>query len=217
MGVSSDLYDEIITSGELTHYVLDNGLDPWLGKELRKCFLITGKRNESVHQGLPLEFVDRPDQADFVLVTGTQNYGDALEEYEETLQACVAANLVMVCANPDIGVLHNGRYEICAGSHAERYEMLGGSVRYYGKPYPDIYHHALKHVSVAREKTLMIGDNIQTDILGATKCGLDNLLILSGMHAEELACSRFIGPSAMRLKQFIDSSKVKPNYVALRL
>ena len=217
MGVSPHLYDEIITSGELTHYVLENGLDPWLGKELRRCFLITGERNESVHKGLPLDFVDRPDQADFVLVTGTRNYGDALEEYEETLQACVAANLVMVCANPDIGVLHNGRYEICAGSHAERYEMLGGSVRYYGKPYPDIYHHALKNVSANKERILMIGDNMHTDILGAAKCGLDSLLILSGMHADELACSRAVEPSAERLKQFLDSSHIKPTYVSLAL
>jgi HAD superfamily hydrolase (TIGR01459 family) len=217
MGISPRLYDEIITSGELTHYVLANGLDPWLEKDLRKCFLITGERNESVHLGLPLDFVDTPEQADFVLVTGTKNYGDALEEYEDTLQACVAANLIMVCANPDLRVLHNGRYEICAGSHAARYEVLGGSVRYYGKPYPDIYQHALKFVSAPKEKILMIGDNLETDILGAVKCGLDSLLIMTGMHAEELSCTREVGPSEERLQNFLHGSQVKPTYLSLVL
>ena len=45
----------------------------------------------------------------------------------------------MICANPDREVIRGGVRQICAGAIAERYESLGGEVRWYGKPDPTIY------------------------------------------------------------------------------
>lgn len=43
------------------------------------------------------------------------------------------------------------------------------------KPHPDIFRFALKQASCPAEKTIMIGDNLQTDIIGARNSGIDQL------------------------------------------
>jgi putative hydrolase of the HAD superfamily len=44
------------------------------------------------------------------------------------------------------------------------------------KPSPRYFDYAFKMAGAARETTLMIGDNLQTDILGALNAGIDALL-----------------------------------------
>jgi HAD superfamily (subfamily IA) hydrolase, TIGR02254 len=44
------------------------------------------------------------------------------------------------------------------------------------KPAPQYFDYALRQSGASRESTLMIGDNLQTDILGALNAGLDALL-----------------------------------------
>ena len=45
------------------------------------------------------------------------------------------------------------------------------------KPSPLFFDYALKQTGAQRESTLMIGDNLQTDILGALHAGLDAMLV----------------------------------------
>jgi putative hydrolase of the HAD superfamily len=45
------------------------------------------------------------------------------------------------------------------------------------KPSPLYFDYALKVSGASRETTLMIGDNLQTDILGALHAGLDAMLV----------------------------------------
>ncbi|HEY9578054.1 MAG TPA: HAD family hydrolase, partial [Pseudobacillus sp.] len=50
----------------------------------------------------------------------------------------------------------------------------------FGKPDPAIFAHALKLMDVSPEEAIMIGDNLGTDILGATRVGMDSILIDHG-------------------------------------
>jgi HAD superfamily hydrolase (TIGR01459 family) len=94
----------------------------------------------------------------------------------------------MVCANPDLVVIHAGRQEICAGALALRYEQLGGRVQYFGKPHPPIYRDCLVLLGISdRRRILAVGDSLRTDIAGANGAGIDGLLVLGGIHQEELA------------------------------
>lgn len=43
------------------------------------------------------------------------------------------------------------------------------------KPHPDIFRFALRQASCPAERTIMIGDNLQTDIMGARDSGIDQL------------------------------------------
>jgi HAD superfamily hydrolase (TIGR01459 family) len=93
----------------------------------------------------------------------------------------------MVCANPDLVVIHRGKAEICAGAIAQRYEELGGPVQYFGKPHAPIYRDCFALLGVAdRRRILAVGDSLRTDIAGANAAGIDGLLVLGGIHQEEL-------------------------------
>ena len=94
----------------------------------------------------------------------------------------------MVCANPDLVVVNGGKTEICAGTVARRYEALGGKVHYFGKPHAPIYQESLALLGVGdRKRILAVGDSLRTDIAGANAAGIDGLLVLSGIHRDELA------------------------------
>ncbi|MBM7649436.1 putative hydrolase of the HAD superfamily [Bacillus ectoiniformans] len=50
----------------------------------------------------------------------------------------------------------------------------------FGKPNPAIFEHALKLMGVSKEEVIMVGDNLSTDILGATRCEIDSIWIDHG-------------------------------------
>jgi putative hydrolase of the HAD superfamily len=45
----------------------------------------------------------------------------------------------------------------------------------YNKPHPKIFHWAMSSVNGKKEECLMIGDDIEVDILGAKSCGMDQV------------------------------------------
>jgi ribonucleotide monophosphatase NagD (HAD superfamily) len=93
----------------------------------------------------------------------------------------------MVCANPDLVVIHNGRAALCAGAIAEQYEAMGGRVRWHGKPHRSVYDSVLGLLGVAdRDRILAVGDSLRTDIAGADAAGIPSLFIAgSGIHGAE--------------------------------
>ncbi len=50
-----------------------------------------------------------------------------------------------------------------------------------GKPAPILYHQALARMQAAPRETLMIGDRLETDILGGARIGIRTALLLSGV------------------------------------
>jgi len=64
----------------------------------------------------------------------------------------------------------------------EIFENLGGKAIYFGKPYREIYLSCLD----MNKRTLVIGDNLNTDIKGANNMKLDSLFITSGIHKSKI-------------------------------
>jgi 4-nitrophenyl phosphatase len=56
-----------------------------------------------------------------------------------------------------------------------------------GKPQPDMYRFALEGLGVSPEQTLVVGDRVETDILGAQKLGCKTALVLSGVTSQAAA------------------------------
>jgi len=50
-----------------------------------------------------------------------------------------------------------------------------------GKPNPYLFEVALQRLGTSREKTLVVGDRLETDILGGYRAGCKTLLVLSGV------------------------------------
>ena len=94
-------------------------------------------------------------------------------------------SLLMICVNPDIEVVRGNKKEFCAGALALKYEEFGGNVKYFGKPYIDIYKNAMQKIGFKdKKKILVIGDSLRTDILGASNFNIDSALVLSGIHGK---------------------------------
>ena len=116
--------------------------------------------------------------------TGLDDERLAVADYAGELAEMAARGVRLHCLNPDRVVIHGGVAELCAGALADAYEALGGETRWYGKPYPAIYDHALALAgNPSRETVLAVGDGLPTDVLGAARQGLDCLFVSGGIHA----------------------------------
>ena len=178
------LYNLLITSGDSTRHYLKA-----LSKN--KSFYHLGpKRDKSLFMDLGLK-KSSINNADFVVCTGVNNNKDNLSKYIPTLKKIKKKNLKMICANPDLIVHRGNRTEYCAGSIAKLYEKMGGKVKYFGKPYKYFYGYICKILKekykkkINKKKILVIGDNLNTDILGANNFKVQNLLITGGIHKSE--------------------------------
>lgn len=63
-----------------------------------------------------------------------------------------------------------------------------------GKPEAAIYQNALKQFNANPAATLMVGDRLNTDILGANRLGIATALVLTGVNSREDAASGEIKP-----------------------
>ena len=119
--------------------------------------------------------------SNFILCTGLfEDYNDNLEYYKNLL--LTQTKKTMICTNPDLVVNRGEKKELCAGSIAKLFEDIGGSVKYFGKPYSLVYKLS---ADVKDKKVLCVGDNLNTDIKGAKNQNYDSIFITSGIHNKE--------------------------------
>ncbi|HZT52402.1 MAG TPA: TIGR01459 family HAD-type hydrolase [Stellaceae bacterium] len=211
IGVPARLYDAIHSSGEEVWQHLKHRDEPFYAALGRRCYLIGPTRDEGMLDGIEVERVADVAAADFLLNTGPWGWDETTEGYEPVLQAARARDLPMVCANADLVVVHRGRRVICAGALAERYEALGGRVRWHGKPFPSVYDTCLGLMGIAdRRRVLAVGDSLRTDIAGARAAGLDCVWVVGGIHGEELGLAPGAAPEPGRIAAALAASGQSP-------
>ena len=188
IGVPAGLYHEVMSSGEEAWQYLKRRDDPFYASLGTTCLHICSDRDLEIRVGLELTYVDDPGLAEFILNTGPAGWDDTLEDYAPVLAACRDRGLKMVCANPDLTVMHGAKLALCAGALAVHYEEIGGTVRWHGKPYRSVYDSCFELMGIDdRSRILAVGDSLRTDIAGANGAGIDCLLIAGGLHAKEFA------------------------------
>ncbi|MCC7396435.1 MAG: TIGR01459 family HAD-type hydrolase [Planctomycetes bacterium] len=184
LGCPRAAWTAIVTSGDA------------IREELRRrapgpMFRIGPASEQSLWQGLGLTFAEL-DHARFVGVSGLRTWEETPDAYTDVLRRMRAADLELLCANPDIQVRLGDSLVWCAGAIARDYQALGGRVVMAGKPYAPIYELAYVEVErqlgrrPARSRMLCIGDGVPTDVLGANRQGHDMLFIAGGMHGDAL-------------------------------
>ncbi len=217
LGVARDLYDDVLTSGEDTWQALRTrgqpNAAPFYRDLGRRCFLFGAARDLSLFEQIDVERVADIAAADFILCTNLYDYGQTPADHEATLRAAAARGQPMICANPDLVVVHGDALEYCAGAVAELYERLGGRVAYHGKPHAPIYGRARAILGgTPPRRVLCIGDSLRTDIAGANAARLDSLLVVGGIHLEE-----FTGPDGRldpaRVTAACDTAKAWPTWI----
>jgi len=188
IGVPAGLYHGVMSSGEEAWQHLKARDDPFYAALGQLCLHICSGRDLEIREGLGLTYVDDPGIAEFILNTGPAGWDDTIEDYAPILAASCERGLKMVCANPDLTVMHGAKLALCAGALAVHYEEIGGAVRWHGKPYRSVYESCFELLGIGdRGRILAIGDSLRTDIAGANGAGIDSLLIAGGLHAKEFA------------------------------
>ena len=112
-----------------------------------------------------------------------------LAEFSLQLEKLATLGKTLILSNPDVFApfqIDNGKYPVATqGSIGFYYEkFFGGKVLYFGKPFKEIFDFARKVSSSEKDKILMIGDTLWTDILGAHNAGIDSALVMTGVSGE---------------------------------
>ncbi|MCV6548140.1 MAG: TIGR01459 family HAD-type hydrolase [Cohaesibacter sp.] len=206
LGVPKDCYDAVVTSGDVSR-------DAILQTGKTKLYHLGPDRDLPLYEGLNVELVDEK-AAELVCCTGLLD--DAVEtpdDYDAMLKDFAKRGLQFICANPDRVVEKGGTLIYCAGALAERFEAYGGEPIMVGKPCGPIYDASLAELTkanggeVERDKILLIGDSLPTDMRGAHHQKLDALFITAGIHAADFGPSD--DPDAERVLHRLDHEDVQ--------
>ncbi|MGB0718929.1 MAG: TIGR01459 family HAD-type hydrolase [Bdellovibrionales bacterium] len=185
IGIGPTLYDQIVTSGEMTWQGLDKQAEGFFKDLGKKVYVISRGNDRSIVDGLDVEVVEDPSDADFMIISGSDAPHKTLADYEPALKKAVRKQLKALCANPDSRGVMGGQNIMGPGTIASRYKDFGGVVHYIGKPHQPIFQHCIK---ILQEKdiypgqTIMIGDSITHDILGGSLVNIDTCLVRTGLH-----------------------------------
>ncbi len=187
IGVPADCHDTIVTSGDVTLAALVRRADPWHARLGRTYFYLGADRDAGMLDGLDYRPVDGIEAASFILNLGLANAAaECLDDYRPLLAESRERGLAMVCGNPDLTVVRGDRMLLCAGALAEAYAEIGGDVAWHGKPHRPAYQACRLAIGAeSNRRVLALGDSLRTDIAGANRAGLDSLLAVGGIHAED--------------------------------
>ena len=176
MGMEEEIRNHVFTSGEAAlNYLKKFYL-------LEKFFHIGPARDFDLFNDFKNNQSKDIDDCQYLLCTGLfDDHDKDLNYYKELFEKHI--NKKMICTNPDLIVDRGNKRELCAGSVAMIFEKLGGEAIYFGKPYPEVYNQSINNF---KKKILSIGDNLNTDIKGANLLNYDSLLILNGVHKNEI-------------------------------
>ncbi|MDB5315032.1 MAG: family HAD-type hydrolase [Rhodospirillales bacterium] len=187
MGVERHLYDETLSSGEVTWRVLRDRTHPFMAGLGDRAFHIGPERDLSVIEDGVARLVPTPREAEFLLNTGPdpERGPKSVEPYRPALAACLAAGLPMICVNPDRAVMVAGERLLCAGAFADVYREGGGRVLEIGKPDPEVYAPVLAALgNPPLHRVLAVGDTPHTDLAGAKAVGIDCLWAMTGLAGD---------------------------------
>ncbi len=214
IGIKPYLYDKIISSGDVcrNELITNTNLVPGIN-----YYFIGLKEDDDLLENTKFRNCSSPENADFILITGPRDFKDKLELYTSELKECLNNKLPMISANPDkIVVRQTGEKIFCAGAIAKVYQDLGGSVIQFGKPYKNVFLEALKHLklivpNINLNNISIIGDGLETDILGGNSVKINTILVTSGILSHTLNIKYGQKPNLDELYKIIHNSKHFPS------
>ncbi len=214
IGLERGLYDRLISAGEDAREAIEAGIEPFHSRLGRRCYAFTQDGDTGVIDGMSIEPVSSIADADFLIVLRMDTTRRDLAGHEEDLRAGIERGLPMVCANPDLSRVSPQGTINAAGVLARRYEELGGSVFYHGKPHPAIYRSCLRTMGIDDpRRVLAVGDSIEHDILGASRMNMDSAFIAGGIHRPQLCEAWGETPSIEAWRRFAAGAVAQPDYL----
>ena len=121
---------------------------------------------------------------DYVIVGETEEY-----DYEKIIEATflIGEGAKFIATNPDItGPTPRGPVPACGALVAPIEKVTGVKAYFLGKPNPAMMYWARKRLKVHTMNSFMIGDRMDTDIVGGLEAGMTCCLVLSGVTTLEI-------------------------------
>jgi HAD superfamily hydrolase (TIGR01450 family) len=199
--------DRIISSGMLAKEYLElkvhDGMVAYLGTDDSAHYIETaGRHTIAVRDITP----DNIDQVNGLVFMDDEGF-DWFSDLNKVVNLMRLRNIPAIVANTDYAYPRSmNEVAIAVGALANMIEHIVGKrfIRF-GKPDSQMfmfaYELARANASIEKKDILMVGDTLQTDILGGNKFGLDTVLVLSGNTLPEDAEVR------------INSSGIVPTYI----
>lgn len=189
----------ILTSAEATAAYLENRFPPGAS-----AYVVgeAGLRQAMESQGFSIlpesdeaNFVDPQLRAD-VVVVGFTRY--ACYRHLATAVHLINNGALFVGTNPDVTFPNEVGPMPGAGAYLAFIEAATNQQpTVVGKPGRAIFDEALNRLGAAREETAMVGDRLETDIVGAQAAGLKTIMLLSGVTSP----------------QRLEASDIRPDFV----
>ena len=206
-GIKDITSGRIISSGMLAReylgYKFKGGIVAYLGTENSAHYI------ESL--GIQTISIDKVDlnnlDAISALVLLDDEGFDWNKDLNKTINLIRYKNMPIIVANTDEAYPTSRReIAVAIGGIADMLEaIVGKRFMRFGKPDAQMYIFAYEHVQktkqFGKQDVLMVGDTLQTDIIGGNKFGVDTCLVLSGNTMAEHLSSR------------IHSTGIIPDYI----
>lgn len=204
IGLKSSGYDFLVTSGDITREYIS------LNSSKKNFYHLGPTRDIDLFKDLNVTLTSKEECEEIICTGLVSDEEEKLQDYKILLDFFLNKKIPLICANPDEVVARGEKIVFCAGALANQYKQEGGMVRYFGKPYSEIYSFALKKIRAHKDfkdkkeiNTLVIGDNLKTDIKGANLSNLDSVLILNGIYKD------FFRDGTVNFDQLKDSVNLK--------
>jgi NagD protein len=135
---------------------------------------------EAIHE---VGYVITEQDPDYVVLGETHSYN--LSRITQAIRM-VAAGARFIATNPDpSGPSERGIVPAC-GAMAALIEKASGRAPFFvGKPNPLMMRYALNYLGVHSERTVMVGDRMDTDMIAGLEAGMETILVLSGLTRQE--------------------------------
>jgi NagD protein len=122
-------------------------------------------------------------EPEYVVLGETHSYN--LEMITKAIRL-VAGGAHFIATNPDpSGPGEGGLVPACGAMAALIEKATGRSPFFVGKPNPLMMRTALNYLDVHSEDTVMVGDRMDTDIIGGVESGMATILVLTGVTRRE--------------------------------
>ncbi len=183
-GFERDSFETVLSSGEVAFEYLQSKIGTSI-KAQTKVFVISRDKDVSSIEGLPLVRTSSPEDAEIIILAGSQGDIMGLNSYRTLLENPARRGVLCLCTNPDMTMLCKSGATFGAGQIANMYLEMGGVVEWIGKPYAMIYDTAFQLLGQPeRSRVLCIGDSLAHDIVGARNAGFSNALVRTGIHGD---------------------------------
>jgi len=185
LGVDASPEDLVLATSATADYVAKNS-------KTGKVYLIGSEGLKRELEKAGLEVVDDPEEAEFVVAGSPfDEKGFVTEDnrwkFTGAIRAILLAKAKFVAVNPDkLFPGADGKPIPGTGTFLGAITAATGvEPTVIGKPSELIYRSALERLGTPPERTLMVGDQVYTDIVPAKKLGLTTALVLTGLTSRE--------------------------------